>query len=241
VGSTVFAYTLIKGKAVIKVCGRFLLTVEGETLQDYYKLEPGVVEHRPRYNIAPGQDITVITANGQKHAFSLMRWGFIPRWSRDASAARRLINARAETIDRKPFFRESFLRRRCLIPADGFYEWKNTCRGKQPMCIRLPGNSLFAFAGIWDCSQGADGAVLSSCCIITTEANDFMREIHDRMPVILAGPEQQRAWLDPAAPQVELKKIMRPYQGEMAAYAVSRLVNSPDFDSPECARRVEPV
>ncbi|HHW41177.1 MAG TPA: SOS response-associated peptidase [Syntrophomonadaceae bacterium] len=221
------------------VCGRFLLTVEGETLQDYYKLEPGTVEHRPRYNIAPGQDVPVITGNGQKHAFSLMRWGFVPRWSKDDSAARRLINARAETIDQKPFFRDSFLWRRCLIPADGFYEWKRTGRGKQPMCIRLPDKPLFAFAGIWDYRTGPEGAGLSSCCIITTAANEFMREIHDRMPVILADREQQRAWLDPAAPGDELKKIMRPYQGEMAAYTVSRLVNSPDFDSPECARRID--
>lgn len=222
------------------MCGRFLLTVDGGTIEEYFGLEPGTAKHHPRFNIAPGQDIPVITRDGEGHAFSLMRWGFVPRWSRDESAAKRMINARAETIDRKPFFRESFWKRRCLIPADGFYEWKRAGRLKQPMCIRLPERALFAFAGIWDWRANPDGTAHFSCCIVTTAASDLMREIHERMPVILADRDAQRVWLDPAAPVEELKGIMRPYSGEMIAYPVSTLVNSPNFDSPECARELEP-
>lgn len=222
------------------MCGRFLLTVEEGVLEEYFGLEPGTAKHHPRFNIAPGQDVPVITRDGEGHTFSLMRWGFVPHWSRDGSAAKRMINARAETIDRKPFFRESFRRRRCLIPADGFYEWRRMGRLKQPVCIRLPGLSLFAFAGIWDFGANPDGTALCSCCIVTTAASDFMRDIHDRMPVILADRDVQRVWLDPSAPTDELREIMRPYSGEMIAYPVSALVNSPGIDSPECARELEP-
>ncbi|MGB9791733.1 MAG: SOS response-associated peptidase [Thermacetogeniaceae bacterium] len=220
------------------MCGRFLLTASGEALERYFGLEPGTARHSPRYNIAPGQDVPVIAREGEGNAFFLMHWGFVPRWARNKSPSKRMINARAETIDQKPFFRESFLRRRCLIPADGFYEWKRTGRFKQPMCIRLPEGSLFAFAGIWDWNGDPEGSDLFSCCIVTTAANDFMREIHERMPVILADREAQRAWLDPRAQMRELKEIMRPYSGEMIAYPVSSLVNSPDVDVPECAQRL---
>lgn len=237
-GKILFITKEFKSKRVKRMCGRFLLTAAGEALERYFGLEPGTAEHSPRYNIAPGQDIPVITREGEGNAFSLMRWGFVPRWTRDWASAKRMINARAETIDQKPFFRESFLRRRCLIPADGFYEWKRAGRFKQPMCIRLPQGVLFAFAGIWDYGGNPGGSNTFSCCIVTTAANEFMREIHDRMPVILADREAQRVWLDSRAPVVELKEIMRPYSGKMIAYPVSSLVNSPDIDVPECAQRV---
>ena len=143
--------------------------------------------HSPRYNIAPSQSIPVIfNDSNDKRVISLMRWGLIPRWAKEQSIGYKLINARSETIEQKPFFRDSFLQRRCLIPADGFYEWKKQNGKKQPMRIILHNKGIFAFSGVWDYWNSAEGTI-HSCSIITTTANDYIKDIHDRMPVIVVN------------------------------------------------------
>ena len=148
-----------------------------------------------------------------------------------------MINARAETIDNKPAFRGPFLHRRCLIPADGFYEWKRLNGAKQPVYITLPGRTVFAFAGIWNRWTAPDGEAVYSCSIITTSCNEYIRAIHDRMPVILDQEQEHQAWLEMDEP-VLLKRMLRPYQGEMTVYPVSKLVNSPKIDGRQL---IEPV
>ncbi|MEX2618366.1 MAG: SOS response-associated peptidase [Alphaproteobacteria bacterium] len=160
-----------------------------------------------------------------------MRWGLVPSWAKDVNAGPLLINARADTVADKPSFRNAFRRRRCLIPADGFYEWRAQPTGpKQPMRIALPGNALFAFAGIWEHWQAAEGSELESCAIVTTDANAQLYDIHTRMPVIL-GPESYDIWLNADAEAAAM--LMHPHDGEMAAWPVSRDVNSVRNDGPE--------
>ena len=178
------------------MCGRFTLRTPARDLVEIFELlrEP---EFSPRYNVAPTQRIAVIRQYGKDREFSDMRWGLVPSWSKDPKAGPPLINARAETVATKPSFRTAFRRRRCLIPADGFYKWQKTdSKTKIPHYIRMAKDRPFAFAGLWECWQGGDGSPLESCTIVTTEANDLMRPLHDRMPVIL--PEKDFAkWLDP--------------------------------------------
>ena len=180
---------------------------------------------------------TVIRQDGKSRQLSLMRWGLVPTWSKDPKAGPPLINARSETIATKPSFRTAFKRRRCLIPADGFYEWqkKADSKTKIPHYIRMAKDRAFAFAGLWETWHGTDGSALDSCTIVTTEANDLMRPLHDRMPVIL--PEESFAqWLDPKNENVpELEALLRPYSAvEMTAFPISTLVNSPRNERPEC-------
>lgn len=216
------------------MCGRFTLSVELSTIlrvfQVHYKKESFI--YSKRYNIAPGQGIPVITGTGGHRVISLMRWGLIPHWAKEASTGNKLINARAETIDQKPAFRSSFFKRRCLVPADGFYEWKKQDSGKTPMRITLPDKEVFAFAGIWAQWQSPEGNIVRSCSIITTEPNDFMRSIHNRMPVVLSGESAYQTWLE-SSDAGELKKLLQPYCGLMMANQVSSLVNSPKHDHPK--------
>jgi putative SOS response-associated peptidase YedK len=218
------------------MCGRFTLRTPARDLVEIFELlrEPDL---SPRYNVAPTQNVAVVRQDGKSRELSMMRWGLVPSWSKDPKAGPPLINARSETIATKPSFRTAFKRRRCLIPADGFYEWqkKADSKTKIPHYIRMAKDRAFAFAGLWECWHGNDGSALDSCTIVTTDANDLMRPLHDRMPVIL--PEENFAqWLDPKNENVpELEALLRPYApSEMTAFPISTLVNSPRNERPEC-------
>jgi putative SOS response-associated peptidase YedK len=223
------------------MCGRFTLRTPATDLVEVFELlrEP---ELSPRYNIAPTTRVAVVRQVGKARELSLMRWGLVPSWSKDPKSGPPLINARAETIATKRAFRSAFKRRRCLIPADGFYEWQKTdARNKIPHYIRMAKDRPFGFAGLWETWHGADASELESCTIITTEANDVLRPLHDRMPVILPD-EEYATWLDPKNEDVPaLEELLRPYlAAETSAFPISTLVNSPRNDSPECIAAMSP-
>ncbi|MFX4261572.1 SOS response-associated peptidase [Pelotomaculum propionicicum] len=220
------------------MCGRFTLYVDSKKLNTVFHLTDNIFDYVPRFNIAPGQNIPVVTQGAGGRVISYMKWGLVPHWSKDVKIGNRLINARAETIDEKPAFRTSFRHRRCLIPADGFYEWKKSSGKKQPMYISRPDRSVFAFAGIWAQWRAPEGNSINSCSIITTGANESVREIHERMPVILDDGRQFQAWLE-QDDTLELKKLLQPYSGELAAYPVSPAVNSVGYDHPHLIERVD--
>ncbi len=220
------------------MCGRFTLYVDSKKLNTVFHLTENIFDYVPRFNIAPGQNIPVVTQGAGGRVISYMKWGLVPYWAKDVKIGNRLINARAETIDEKPAFRTSFKHRRCLIPADGFYEWKKVNGKKQPVYISLPDRSVFAFAGIWAQWNSPEGKIIKSCSIITTGANLFIREIHDRMPVVLDESRQHQAWLE-QNDILELKKLLQPYSGELAAYPVSAAVNSTGYDSPHLIERID--
>ena len=186
-----------------------------------------------RYNIAPTQPVIVVNDTGQRQLV-VMQWGLVPSWAKDPGIGNRLINARAETIAEKPAFRAALKKRRCLIPADGFYEWQKTGKVKQPVHIVLKTREPFGFAGLWEHWASPDGELLT-CTIITTEVNELLKAVHHRMPVILPR-EAESVWLDPTIQDPEkLLPLLKPYPSElMEYYPVSRAVNSPANDSPQC-------
>jgi len=186
------------------------------------------------YNIAPSQPVLVAARHHDAQPTLIdMRWGFLPHWADPKKVKTRPINARVETADKLPLFRASFKSKRCLIAADGFYEWKQTPSGKVPHYISLPGGELFAFAGLWDAWKPMEGgATTYTCTILTTEPNAFMAEIHNRMPAILQ-PEDYSEWLDPEYHDVDgLKRLARPWRGDMRAWPVDNRVNVPSHDDP---------
>lgn len=199
---------------------------------DLFELPAG---YRPRFNIAPAQEVLAIVRAGDQPRAGWMRWGLIPFWAKTPAIGHRMIMARADTIATKPAFRDAFRRRRCLIVADGFYEWRRVGATKVPMWIHRTSRRPFAFAGLWDRWRPPDGgSPVVSCTIVTTEANDALRAIHERMPVILP-PAARAAWLDPATEPAALAALLRPYpDDDLEAHAVSGLVNSPKNDVPEC-------
>ena len=215
------------------MCGRYTLTASIEELAHRFDFDPGPEGFRSRYNVAPTQQVlTIVGGTPRKAAF--MRWGLVPRWAKSSSQSRPIINARAETVAEKPTFRHSFRQRRCLVLADGFYEWQKTGTTKRPMRVVMRSGEPFAFAGIWSTSDGPDGDPVSSCAIITTTANGVLEPIHHRMPVIL--PEELEAlWLDTALDDpATLTQLLEPYPDDnLEAYEVSRLVNSASNDVPE--------
>lgn len=222
------------------MCGRFTLTVDPAELKEHYQNASFPQEYAPRYNIAPSQAVLAI-ANDGKNAADFFLWGLIPSWAKDPSMGNRMINARGETLAEKPAYRGAYKYKRCLIPADGFYEWKSQpgTKTKLPYFIHIKAGELFAFAGLWDEWHGADGSAIRTCTIITTAPNSLMAPIHDRMPVILR-PEDYAEWLDPnpRAPD-SLKHLIAAFPPErMEAYPVSALVNSPSNDRAEL---VQPV
>jgi putative SOS response-associated peptidase YedK len=192
----------------------------------------------PRFNIAPAQPVATICASPARGArvLELRRWGLIPHWAKDPSLGNRMINARAETVAEKPAFRDAFRLRRCLVPADGFYEWAAGSKPRQPYHIGLADGSPFAIAGLWERWSRPGAEVIESCTLLTTEANPQISALHHRMPVILE-PESYELWLDPAVRDAEpLRALLRPLSGErMAVHAVSRRVNDPRCDDPSCA------
>lgn len=217
------------------MCGRFTLTVDPAELQDTFANFIFPSKFAPRFNVAPSQPVLAIPNDGANTA-DFFVWGLIPMWAKDPSIGSRLINARGETVAEKASFRGSFKYKRCLILADGFYEWK-TNPGKKtkiPYFIHMQDRKPFAFAGLWDSWESADGSSIKTCTIITTEPNDLMATIHNRMPVIL-HPRDYTNWLE-ASPQTPEKLIplIKPFPPDtMSAYPVSTLVNKPGNDSPE--------
>ncbi len=217
------------------MCGRFSLAHSADAIASTFHLD-AIPTWQPRYNIAPTQPIPAIVENQE---FKTLRWGLIPSWAKDASIGNRMINARAETLAEKPSFRDAFRRRRCLIVADGFYEWKKAEKGKkQPFYFQLESGDPFAFAGLWERWKSVDGSLFETCTIITTEANSLMASVHDRMPVIL-GEEGRDRWLDPTLVSDDLQSLLRPYSAtEMTFYPVGLAVNSPSNDTPDCIQAI---
>jgi putative SOS response-associated peptidase YedK len=221
------------------MCGRFLLAADTEKIAEHF----GVILHDPlplRYNIAPGQSIAVIRCAVGETAwrFDMLRWGLIPSWAADPKIGYRLINARVETVFEKPAFRDAIYRRRCLIPATGFYEWQRDNDLRTPFCFSMKDGSVFALAGIWE-TWRTQTEVVESCSILTTAASEIIEDIHDRMPVILQ-PESYQLWLNP--PCQQRKQILQTLQTisvpQMVRRQVSSRVNSIRFDDAECAQTV---
>ena len=216
------------------MCGRFTLAVETSELQTAFPFlnVPESTQLAPRYNVAPTQDVAVVANNGE-HTLEMFHWGLIPGWAKDTSIRNRMINARAETLAEKPSFRAAYKRRRCLILADGFYEWRKDAGGKKtPMYIQLKSREPFAFAGLWEVWHADQDDQILSCTIITTTPNALMEKIHDRMPVIL-DPQHYEQWLDAGEQTPDtLDKLLKPFAAsKMKAYAVSTAVNRPANDS----------
>lgn len=214
------------------MCGRYTLITDMNKIAEHFGVEP-IPAATPRYNIAPTQDIVAILKNGDAH-LSTLRWGLIPAWAKDESIGSRMINARAETLAEKPSFKSLLRGKRCMIVADGFYEWKAEGKSKVPMYISLQDNQPFAFAGLWDLWKAPDGRQIQSCTIITTEPNELMASIHNRMPAILR-PGAYEDWLNPQLRDEHvLTHWLQPYPADlMKARPVSRLVNNPKNDSAE--------
>jgi len=225
------------------MCGRFTLHHSADELAARFDAQPTLPDIEPRYNIAPSQPLAAViqaTPDGPRQIEAL-HWGLIPFWAKDPAIGNRMINARAETLAEKPAFRHALTRRRCLIPADGFYEWRKEGGKSQPFHIRISTGDLFAFAGLWETwKRPDDGQTLRSCTIITVPANPLMAPIHDRMPAILR-PHDEARWLDTAhlRDPNDLLDLLGPYEDDvMEAYAVSKLVNAPVNDDPAC---IEPL
>ena len=219
------------------MCGRFTLK-SPERIKLARRNAANLPPLFPRYNIAPSQTVLALADFGNGPELSPLTWGLIPSWSKDSKG---FINARSETIETKPSFSESFQRRRCLIPADGFFEWKRTGKAKQPFYFQLNDESVFAFAGVWDrwTKDAGSNVSIVSCAIITTEANEILNPIHDRMPVIL-HPELHDTWLDPRTGSAELKELLSPFPAsEMKSHPVGSGVNHPENDSAELVVRVD--
>ena len=217
------------------MCARFTLTSSPNVIAELFDLDLQI-DVGPRFNVAPSQNVLTVRLNPEERPeFAHMRWGLIPSWSNNASIGAKLLNARSETIAEKPSFRDAIRKRRCLIAADGFYEWKTKNKQKLPYFIHKPDRQPFAFAGIWEKWQADDGAVLETCSILTTKANDRLRFLHERMPVILNKKDYSR-WLNPAIENVsDLQPLFAPAPNEaLAMYAVSQKVNSARFEDPQC-------
>jgi putative SOS response-associated peptidase YedK len=212
------------------MCGRFSLTVNEAELNLRFQLEGGIAPYDPRYNGAPTQMLAVIT-NREQNRLSYFKWGLIPSWAKDPAIGNKMINARAETITEKPSYRTPLRSQRCLVPSDGFYEWKQNGK-KVPYRIFLKEPRIFSFAGLWEKWKGPDGNLVNTFTIITIAANDFMKSIHERMPVILS-PEDEKRWLN-ETDETGLLSMLKPCPAEiMDAYPVSDLVNSPRNEGPE--------
>lgn len=220
------------------MCGRFTSRVDPSGLASLYGAAFQGEGLAPSYNVAPGKRVPVVVLEEGRRVLRAFVWGLVPFWAKDRAIGNRLINARAETLAEKPAFRQAFRKRRCLILADGFYEWKTAGSRKVPHHIFLPDREVFAFAGLWERWEPPEGEPLLSCAVVTTAANAFMAPIHDRMPVILT-PQGEVRWLDPASPPEVLRALLAPYAGPMAARAVSTLVNSPRNDLPDCLLPLE--
>jgi putative SOS response-associated peptidase YedK len=209
------------------MCGRYRLSRRKQILEERFDTAPWDEDWSPRFNIAPTEQVPVIRQHPKEpvRQLSMMKWGLIPNWVRDPSFATGTINAKSETAAAKPAFRDPLKYRRCLIPADGFYEWKRTATSKQPFCFEVNDGELFAFAGLWDGWKNAEGQLIKSCSILTTTPNAVTSAIHDRMPVIL-HPDNYELWLDPRMTNVQVvSELLKPYDAvSMRCYPVSSRV-----------------
>jgi putative SOS response-associated peptidase YedK len=224
------------------MCGRYRLSRRRQLVEEYFGAASEEYEWGPRYNVAPSQPVPVIRQDAREPArrLSKMRWGLVPSWSTDPSIGYKTINARSETVATTPSFREPFKSQRCLIPADGFYEWKREGKTKQPYCFEVNGGELFAFAGLWDKWINLQGEVIESCTILTTTPNTLLADFHDRMPVILS-PDNYDLWLGPAFRNTaSVSEVLLPFDSAMMrCYPVSTRVNQVQNDDPDCAKPVD--
>lgn len=221
------------------MCGRFVRHRHPRDIASDMGIPVVECDLAPDWNITPRRPVAVVMEDGQKKLVT-MRWGLIPSWAKDESLGDRMINARSETIAEKPSFREAFRKRRCLIVADGFYEWRAEGGRKAPFFIGRADRASFGMAGIYETWKAPDGTVVRSCSIVTTEANDLMRPIHHRMPVIVAREDHDR-WLDPATPLEQVAGLMKPWSGDaLVAYEVDPRVNSPANNDPSCVEPIRP-
>jgi putative SOS response-associated peptidase YedK len=217
------------------MCGRYTLGRSTKDILLRYGIQQCLFELNHRYNIAPSQLVPVVMSSNSSRILDGLKWGLIPHWVRDLSKTKPLINARAESLSEKPSFKQALARRRCIIPADGFYEWKGLSKARVPMYIKPTGEGPFSFAGLWEQWTSPDGEVLRTCAIITVAPNKLMSEIHNRMPAIL-NEDSEELWLTESERDVaKLSNLLQSYPEEkMAAYEVSPRVNSPAIDDEEC-------
>ena len=218
------------------MCGRFALKAPPRSIQEHFHLPEALDLAPPRFNIAPSQPVAVIRRLPENNLpqLNMLRWGLIPHWAKDMKIGYKLINARGETLKQKPSFRSAFKKRRCLIVADGFYEWRRSGKIRQPFYVQLKKKSVFGFAGLWESWNGPDGNIVESTTIITTVPNELISEVHGRMPVIL-HPQQYDTWLLDSTPDDALLALLKPYPADkMEMYQVGSIVNSPENDSPGC-------
>lgn len=223
----------------MKMCARFQFAPPEDWVEEFGLTD--APEVAPRYNIAPTQDVLAVRrrSTGDRQA-RLFRWGLVPHWADDPAVGNRLINARAESVATRPAFRDPFLQRRCLVPAQGFYEWKKFGRAREPWLIRLKGGTTFAFAGLWERWSRGEGQAIESCALITTSANGLVAPIHGRMPVLIDRASYD-LWLDPRASEDDLRALLAPFSAEvMEAFPVSPRVNGTDVDDADLARPVTP-
>ncbi|MGE5055127.1 MAG: SOS response-associated peptidase [Acidobacteriota bacterium] len=226
------------------MCGRYRLSRRKQIIEEYFDAADWQDDWSPRYNIAPTQPVPVLRQHPREpiRQISSMRWGLIPHWSKDASIATSTINARSETAAGKPAFSYLLKFRRCLIPADGFYEWKRSGASKQPYCFEISDGELFAFAGLWDGWQDNSGQWIKTCTILTTMPNAVTATVHDRMPVIL-DRESYDLWLDPGMQNVAaISELLKPCDARlMRSYPISTRINHVAKDDEDCSRSVELV
>jgi putative SOS response-associated peptidase YedK len=224
------------------MCGRYRLSRRKQLVEEHFDSAPWDDDWSPRYNIAPTQPIPVIRQNPREpiRELSVMKWGLIPHWAKDSSGAAGMINARSETAATKPAFRDPLKFRRCLIPADGFYEWSREGRAKQPYCFEVDNGEFFAFAGLWDGWKDASGNWVRTCSILTTTPNSVTSAVHDRMPVVL-DPDSYDLWLDPGMTKVEaVSELLKPCDARlMRRYPVSMRINHVANDDEECSAPAE--
>jgi putative SOS response-associated peptidase YedK len=224
------------------MCGRYRLSRKKQVVEEYFDSAPVEHEWNLRYNIAPTQNVPIVRQNPKEpvREMSFVRWGLIPSWAKDSFAAAKMINARSETASMKPAFRDALKSRRCLIPADAFYEWKRTGKLKQPYCFEVNEGELFAFAGIWDRWKNASGNAIETCSILTTTPNAVTAVVHDRMPVIL-DPDSYDLWLDPGMKDVgPVSELLKPCDAKIVrSFPVSTRVNQVTNDDAECSAQVE--
>ncbi|MCP8617905.1 SOS response-associated peptidase [Salirhabdus salicampi] len=216
------------------MCGRFTLTTNQFDIMDAFHLDNMPEDYEPRYNVAPGQNVLVVIHDGNKTKAGTLKWGLVPSWAKDPSIGYKMINARLETAPEKPSFKRLIERRRCLIVADSFYEWKKEGKKKQPVRISLTNRKLFSFAGLWDRWVQNEKEIVS-CTILTKEPNDFMTEIHNRMPVILPK-EAEKEWIEPEKKDGHrMKEFLLSLNDEkLVSYEVSSYVNNAKNDGPDC-------
>jgi putative SOS response-associated peptidase YedK len=224
------------------MCGRFTLTATFEEIIDRFDIQAFIEQenYEPSFNIAPSQAVLAVINDGESNRMGFLKWGLVPPWAKDAAIGNKMINARAETLSEKPSFRTAFKKKRCLVIADSFYEWKrHEDKSKTPMRIKLKSDALFAMAGIWEALKSPEGKTLYTCSVITTGPNELMKDIHDRMPVILK-PNDEKKWLDPSISNTsDLNKLLVPFdENLMETYEVSSLVNSPKNNSVELIQKI---